>query len=307
MTQFKIECIESKRGGPSNSYGKFLLEPLCQGQGVTVGNALRRTLLSDLEGSAIVAVKIAGVVHEFSTIPGVREDVLEILLNLKEIVFKCGHRDYFTGRLLVHGPAVVTAANFEFSTGIEIVNPQQYLATLCTSCVLEMEVRIEQGKGYLLVDTAVSPGFLHVDAVFMPVKKVMYAVEEVSYTPCTVQDRLTLEIWTNGSISPQEALLHGLEALATLFTSLHTVRTKAREDTRFYTGGNIDQVSIEELQLSVRAHNCLKRACIRSVADLLDYSQEDLLEIKNFGQKSAEEVVGALQKRLGIHLPKENQ
>jgi DNA-directed RNA polymerase subunit alpha len=308
MAQFGIECIESKLDTPRDHYGKFVLEPLDQGQGITVGNALRRVLLSDLEGTAIVAVRIAGINHEFSTLTGIREDVLEILLNLKEVVLKSHSKETSIGRLRVQGPAIVTAANFDLSSDIEIIDPKQYIATICSNNILEMEFKIEGGKGYQIVekfmdDTSID--FLQVDSIFMPVKKVNYTVEEIRYDQHSLKDRLTLEIWTNGSVSPQEAIGRSSTILTNLFTPLKTIHFKSEEEKFLPEGTRINQILIEELQLSVRAYNCLKRAQIHSVADLLDYSQEDLLEIKNFGQKSAEEVIDALQKRLGINLPKE--
>jgi len=308
MAQFEIECVESKNDTARDQYGRFILQPLDQGQGITVGNALRRVLLSDLEGSAIVAVRIAGINHEFSTIPGVREDVLEILLNLKEVVLKSYSREPSIGRLRVQGPAIITASNFELSPDIEVIDTEQYIATICNNNILEMEFRIEPGKGYQIVekfmdDTSVD--FLQVDAIFMPVEKVNYSVEEIRYDQSSLKDKLTLEIWTNGSISPQEAIGQSSTILTNLFNPLKTIHFKSEEESFLPEGTRINQILIEELQLSVRAYNCLKRAHIHSVADLLDYSQEDLLEIKNFGQKSAEEVIDALQKRLGINLPKE--
>ena len=308
MAQFEIECVESKNDTARDQYGKFILQPLDQGQGITVGNALRRVLLSDLEGSAIVAVRIAGINHEFSTIPGVREDVLEILLNLKEVVLKSYNKESSIGRLRVQGPSIITASNFELPPDVEVIDTNQYIATICNNNILEMEFRIEPGKGYQIVekfmdDTSVD--FLQVDAIFMPVKKVNYSVEEVRYDQSSLKDKLTLEIWTNGSISPQEAIGQSSTILTNLFSPLKTIHFKSEEENFLPEGTRINQILIEELQLSVRAYNCLKRAQIHSVADLLDYSQEDLLEIKNFGQKSAEEVIDALQKRLGINLPKE--
>jgi DNA-directed RNA polymerase subunit alpha len=308
MAQFEIECVESKNDAARDQYGKFILQPLNQGQGITVGNALRRVLLSDLEGSAIVAVRIAGINHEFSTIPGVREDVLEILLNLKEVVLKSYSKEPSIGRLRVQGPAIITTSNFELSPDLEVIDTEQYIATICNNNILEMEFRIEPGKGYHIVekfmdDTSVD--FLQVDAIFMPVKKVNYSVEEIRYDQSSLKDKLTLEIWTNGSISPQEAIGQSSTILTNLFNPLKTKHFKSEEESFLPEGTRINQILLEELQLSVRAYNCLKRAQIHSVADLLDYSQEDLLEIKNFGQKSAEEVIDALQKRLGINLPKE--
>jgi len=152
MAQFEIECVESKNDTPRDQYGKFILHPLDQGQGITVGNALRRVLLSDLEGSAIVAVRIAGINHEFSTIPGVREDVLEILLNLKEVVLKSYSKEPSIGRLRVQGPAIITASNFELSPDVEVIDTEQYIATICNNNILEMEFRIEAGKGYQIVE-----------------------------------------------------------------------------------------------------------------------------------------------------------
>nr|BDA97355.1 RNA polymerase alpha subunit [Cryptomonas curvata] len=308
MAQFEIECIESKNDTVRDHYGKFVLQPLDQGQGITVGNALRRVLLSDLEGSAIVAVRIAGINHEFSTIPGVREDVLEILLNLKEVVLKSYSKEPTIGRLRVQGPSIITTSNFELPPDVEVIDSSQYIATISNNNILEMEFRIEGGKGYKIVekfmdDTSVD--FLQVDAIFMPVRKVNYFVEEVRYDQSSLKDKLTLEIWTNGSISPQEAIGESSTILTNLFNPLKTIHFKSEEESFLPEGTRINQILIEELQLSVRAYNCLKRAHINSVADLLDYSQEDLLEIKNFGQKSAEEVIDALQKRLGINLPKE--
>lgn len=308
MIQFEIECVESRSDKPRDYYGKFIIEPLDQGQGITVGNALRRVLLADLEGSAITAVRISGVNHEFSTIPGIREDILELLLNLKEIVIKYSGKESTIGRLRVQGPTIVTANNFELPPEVEIMDPNQYIATICSNSVLEMEFKISNGKGYQLVEKInddLSQEFLHLDAVYMPVKKVNYSVEEIRHQQNSIKDRLTLEIWTNGSISPQEAIGQSSLILINLFSPLKTISFKSDEDKVLTEGSRINQILIEELQLSVRAYNCLKRAQIHSVADLLDYSQEDLLEIKNFGQKSAEEVIEALQKRLGINLPKE--
>jgi DNA-directed RNA polymerase subunit alpha len=308
MTQFEIECIESRIDGARDHYDKFVLEPLDQGQGITIGNALRRVLLADLQGTSIVSVRIAGVNHEFSTIPGIREDVLEILLNLKEVVFKSDSNETMIGRVRVQGPAIVTANDFELPPEVTLIDPKQYIATICGNNVLEMEFRIERGKGYRLVEKGIdetSIDFLQIDSIFMPVKKVNYIVEDIRYKQNKVQDRLILEVWTNGSLSPKEAISQSSSILTNLFTPLKNINFKSEENHDLQEDSKINQILIEELQLSVRAYNCLKRAQIHSVADLLDYSQEDLLEIKNFGQKSAEEVIDALKKRLGINLPKE--
>jgi DNA-directed RNA polymerase subunit alpha len=308
MAQFEIECIESKINGPRDHYDKFVLEPLEKGQGTTIGNALRRVLLADLEGTSIVSVRIAGINHEFSTISGIREDVLEILLNLKEIIFKSETTDTLIGRLRVQGPAIVTAANFNLPSDVTLVDPKQYIATICGNNILEMEFHIEKGRGYRLVEKGIdetSVDFLQVDSIFMPIKKVNYFVEEVRYKQDIVQERLIIEVWTNGSVTPKEAIVQSATILTELFIPLKTINCKAEDNVESNEESKINQILIEELQLSVRAYNCLKRAHIHSVADLLDYSQEDLLEIRNFGQKSAEEVIDALKKRLGINLPKE--
>lgn len=308
MTKFEIECVESTTDGARDHYSKFCLEPLEQGQGVTLGNALRRTLLADLEGTAIVAVRIAGASHEFSTIPGIREDVLEILLNLKEVVLKSQNKTPSVGRLRVQGPAIVTTSNLDLPSDIELVDPNQYIATICGNNILEMEFRIETGKGYHLIERSVdehSIDFLQVDAIFMPVKKVNYLTKDIRSSENLIQEQLVLEVWTNGSINPQEAVSQAGKILTELLYPLKEINFKSENEEVVAEDSKINQILIEELQLSVRAYNCLKRAQIHSVADLLDYSQEDLIEIKNFGQKSAEEVIDALQKRLGINLPKE--
>lgn len=309
MAQFKIECIESNTDTDRSQYGKFVLEPLDRGQGTTVGNALRRVLLSNLEGTAVTAVRIAGVNHEFATIPGVREDVLEILLNLKEIVLNSYSNQRQIGRLLVQGPATVTAGHFDLPSEVEVVDKNQYIATLSPGSTLEMEFQVEKGTGYRAIDRnrdeATAVDFLQIDAVFMPVRKVNYTVEDARVGGSLEKDRLILEISTNGSLTPQEALSQAATILVDLFVPLKDITLESIKTDQTDDVDPTSQIPIEELQLSVRAYNCLKRAQINSVADLRDYTQEDLLEIKNFGQKSAEEVIEALQKRLGITLPQE--
>jgi DNA-directed RNA polymerase subunit alpha len=309
VAQFQIECVESKTLKNQSQYSKFVLEPLERGQGTTVGNALRRVLLSNLEGAAVTAVRIAGVNHEFATIEGVREDVLEILLNMKEIVLKSYTSAPQIGRVMITGPATVRAAQFDLPSEVEIVDPGQYIATLAPGARLEIEFRIEKGKGYRSVERGREDGsavdFLQIDAVFMPVSKVNYSVEDARIDGSLDRDRLLLDIWTNGSLTPQEALSQAANLLVDLFNPLKDINLESIKDEYPDDEDPTSQIPIEELQLSVRAYNCLKRAQINSVADLLDYSQEDLLEIKNFGQKSAEEVIEALQRRLGITLPQE--
>ncbi|MBE9115805.1 DNA-directed RNA polymerase subunit alpha [Lusitaniella coriacea LEGE 07157] len=309
MAQFQIECVESKTNKNQSQYSRFVIEPLERGQGTTVGNALRRVLLANLEGAAVTAVRIAGVSHEFATIPGVREDVLEILLNMKELVFQSFASGPQIGRLTATGPATITAGDFDLPSEVAIVDKNQYVAILAEGAKLEMEFRIERGKGYQAVerrrDEPTSLDFLQIDAVFMPVSKVNYRVEDALVEGAISKDRLILDIWTNGSIKPEEALSQAADIVVDLFNPLKDLTLEAIQEDQPADEDPTSQIPIEELQLSVRAYNCLKRAQINSVADLLDYSQEDLLEIKNFGQKSAEEVIEALQQRLGITLPQE--
>jgi len=308
VAQFHYECVESRTDKDRSQYGQFIIEPLARGQGTTIGNALRRVLLSNLEGTAVTSVRIAGVNHEFATIKGVREDVLEILLNMKGVVLKSHSNQSQIGRLRVEGPATVTAERFDVPSEVEVIDRSQYIATLSPGAILEMEFRIEKGTGYRTVDRSRSDvtalDFLQIDSIFMPVRKVNYTIEDDLIGGSLQQDRLIMEIWTNGSYKPQDALSRAASILMSLFEPLQDITNMADGPSGESTDPT-SQIPIEELQLSVRAYNCLKRAQINSVADLLDYSQEDLLEIKNFGQKSAEEVIDALQKRLGITLPQE--
>nr|BDA97165.1 RNA polymerase alpha subunit [Cryptomonas borealis] len=326
MAQFEIEYVESKNDDPREQYGKFIIQPLEIGQGITIGNALRRILLSDLEGSAITAVRIAGVNHEFSTIPGIREDVLEITLNLREIVLKNSTKDPIIGKLNINGPSIIRAENFTMPPEIKIIDPMQYIATICNNTSLEMECIIENGKGYrigekFMANTQVD--FLQIDAVFMPVRKVNYSVEEIKLNSENLKDKLTLEIWTNGSLSPQEALNQGSTILAELFGSCKTIscgsekeeedddeekvveeEVDEEEDMSMIKGIPVEKLSIEALNFPARAYNCLRQENVKTVANLLKYSVEDLLKIKSFGQRSADAVVRILKKRLDISLPK---
>ncbi|MEM6445020.1 MAG: DNA-directed RNA polymerase subunit alpha [Cyanobacteria bacterium J06642_2] len=309
MGLYQTECVESHEEISGVSYGKFVLAPLERGQGTTVGNALRRVLLSNLEGAAVSAVRIAGVNHEFSTIPGVREDVMEILLNMKELVVKSNSADSQMGRMYVQGPGIVTAAQLELPSQLEVIDPDHYIATLAEDATLELEFLVDRGRGYRAVEhgdrDSVAIDFLQLDSIYMPVRKVNYEVDDMRVGESITRDRLTLEIWTNGSITPQESLSQAAQILVQLFLPLQDVTFAATDVVPKAEDDQKNQIPIEELQLSVRAYNCLKRAQVNTVADLLVYSEEDLLEIKNFGQKSAEEVVLALKERLNLTLPRE--
>ncbi|MFS8796518.1 DNA-directed RNA polymerase subunit alpha [Synechococcus sp. O70.2] len=306
---YQTECLESHQEANGVYYGKFALGPLERGQGITVGNALRRVLLSNLEGTAVTAVRIAGVSHEFSTVPGVREDVMEILLNMKELVLRSSSPEPQVGRLVAQGPGEVTAEKLQLPSGVEVINPRHHIATLAEGAILEMEFMIGRGRGYRAVDYADSKSmaidFLQIDSVFMPVRKVNYTVEPARVGQSLEKDRLVLEIWTNGSLTPQEALSQAARILVGLFSPLQEVSFDTPAAPQPAEDTQKNQIPIEELQLSVRAYNCLKRAQIHTLADLLLHTEEDLLEIKNFGQKSAEEVVQALKNRFGLTLPRE--
>ncbi len=309
MAQFQVNCVESVVEDDQSQYSRFVIEPLERSQGTTVGNALRRVLLSNLEGTAVTSVRIAGASHEFSTIPGVREDVLDILLNMKETVLKSYSAQPQIGRLVVQGPAKVTAANFDLPSDVDLISTDRYIASISAGHKLEMEFRIERGKGYRAIDRSREETggveFMQIDAVFMPVRKVNYSVENFLDAEGLPKDRLNMEIWTNGSLTAQQAMSEAAALLVAMFNPLKDVTLEPKRDEDTKEEDPTYQIPIEELQLSVRAYNCLKRAQINAVSDLLDYSQEDLLEIKNFGQKSAEEVVEALQIHLGIMLPLE--
>ncbi|MEM6598347.1 MAG: DNA-directed RNA polymerase subunit alpha [Cyanobacteria bacterium P01_C01_bin.69] len=309
MAQFQVNCVESIVEDDQSQYSRFVIEPLGRSQGTTVGNALRRVLLSNLEGTAVTSVRIAGASHEFSTIPGVREDVLDILLNMKETVLKSYSAQPQIGRLVVQGPAKVTAANFDLPSDVDLISTDRYIASVSAGHKLEMEFRIERGKGYRAIDRSREETggveFMQIDAVFMPVRKVNYSVENFIDAEGAPKDRLNMEIWTNGSLTAQQSMSEAAALLVDMFSPLKDVTLEPKRDEDTKEEDPTYQIPIEELQLSVRAYNCLKRAQINAVSDLLDYSQEDLLEIKNFGQKSAEEVVEALQIHLGIMLPLE--
>ena len=310
MTNISIKCLKSDNIESGSCHGQFLIDSLKPGQGITIGNQLRRVLLNDLGGVAISAVRIAGVSHEFSTIPGVREDILEILLNLKGIVFKSKTKDIEFGRLKVQGPSVITADLIQLPQTLEIVNPNHYIATVSTSNVLEIEFKFEYGVGYKLASQTFSEednNYLQLDTIFMPVQKVDFKIENVYDTTNNITERLFIDIWTNGSISPKNALESASQIIIDLFTLLINNKDTSEDNqletkTRSISIEPYTNIAIEELQLSVRAYNCLKKAQINTVGDLLQYSPEKLQELKNFGRKYADEVFSTLKNKLGISL-----
>ena len=308
---FQIQCLNSKTENPTSILTKFCIEPLKKGQGVTIGNALRRVLLSDLPGIAIVGVRISNVNHEFSTIPGLKEDIIEILLNLKQIVFKGKLLEPVIARVSFQGSGIITAQDIELPSEISIVDPNQYIASLVKPINLEMEVLLEFGYGYSVSEQIVNrlpQGFVALDAIFMPVQKVNFFIETSKNTSFSEVETLILEVATNGSIEPIEAIINASSILETIFASFtskdETISQPLLVVDKPEPQSEYDNIMLEELELSVRAYNCLKRANVHSVSELLKYSQEDLLEFKNFGQKSADEVCWKLENRFGISLPK---
>ena len=310
MNNISIKCLKSEKIESGACHGQFLINSLRPGQGITIGNQLRRVLLNDLGGVAISAVRIAGVSHEFSTIPGVREDILEILLNLKGIVFKSKTQTSQFGRLKIQGPAVVTADLIQLPSNLEIVNPNHYIMTISTSNILEIEFKFEYGTGYKLASQTFleeNENYLQLDTIFMPVQKVDFKIENVYDNANNITERVFLDIWTNGSVSPTEALTSAAQITIDLFTLLlenkdTNENNKLEPKTRSISIEPYTNIAIEELQLSVRAYNCLKKAHINTVGDLLQYSPEKLQELKNFGRKSAGEVFSTLKNKLGIIL-----
>lgn len=310
MNNISIKCLKSEKIQSGACHGQFVINSLRPGQGITIGNQLRRVLLSDLGGVAISAVRIAGITHEFSTIPGVREDILEILLNLKGIVLKSKTKDTQFGRLKIQGPSVVTADLIQLPSNLEIVNLNHYIATISTSNILEIEFKFEYGTGYKLSAQAFSDedeNYLQLDTIFMPVQKVDFKIENVYDTANNISERLLLDVWTNGSISPNDAIESAAQIIIDLFVLLlnnknTTENNQLDPKTQSISIEPYTNIAIEELQLSVRAYNCLKKAQINTVGDLLQYSPEKLQELKNFGRKSADEVFSTLKNKLGIIL-----
>lgn len=307
-----IECLKSEIIESGACHGQFRINSLNPGQGMTIGNQLRRVLLGDLEGVGISAVRIAGSNNEFSTIPGVREDILELCLNLKGIILKSNSKETQFGRLKVQGPAVVTADAIILPTDYKVINENHYIATISTSNILEIEFKLEAGTGYKLASHLSSNGpedFLQIDTIFMPVQKVDFKIENLYDFNNTVTERVLLDIWTNGSLTAAEALEVAVQEIISLFTSLLVSETTQSKLQDQFENKNdprsiepYTNIAIEELQLSVRAYNCLKKAQINTVGDLLQYSPDQLQELKNFGEKSADEVFSTLKDKLGILL-----
>jgi DNA-directed RNA polymerase subunit alpha len=306
----RVECEEL-----TETYGKFVVEPLERGYGVTLGNSLRRVLLSSLPGAAVASVKIEGVLHEFSVIPGVVEDTIDIILNLKELLVKLHADEPKTLRIEMEGGGEVKAADIIADADVEILNPDLHIATLDKDGRLYMEIVVEKGRGYLPADRRrLEPiiGVIPVDSIFTPVKRVNYVVENTRVGQVTDYDRLILETWTDGSVSPKEAVSLSARILTShlqLFTGLTEVAqdVEIMVDKAEDTKDKVLDMPIEELDLSVRSYNCLKRAGINTVEELIKKTEEDMMKVRNLGKKSLEEVKSKLDD-LGLALrPSDDQ
>ncbi|CDB87500.1 dNA-directed RNA polymerase subunit alpha [Firmicutes bacterium CAG:170] len=296
----RIECIDSPEDG---SYGKYIVEPLERGYGTTLGNSLRRVLLSSLPGTAATAIKIAGVQHEFSTIPGVKEDVTEIVLNVKKIIARLHCQGTKTVFIDATGEREVTAGDIKTDGEVEILNPELHICSLGPDATFNMEITLSHGRGYVSSDKNKSPnmpiGTIAVDSIYTPVYKVNYTVENTRVGNMTDYDKLTLEVWTDSTISARDAVSLGAKILSdhlSLFTDLsETVASKPTMAEKPETHRDkVLEMTIEELDLSVRSFNCLKRANINNVEDLISRTGEDMMKVRNMGRKSLEEVQNKL-------------
>ncbi|MCL2004051.1 MAG: DNA-directed RNA polymerase subunit alpha [Oscillospiraceae bacterium] len=297
----RIECIGTDE---DSSYGKFIVEPLERGYGTTLGNSLRRILLSSLPGTAVTTIKIAGIHHEFSTIPGVKEDVTELILNIKDIVAKIHSPEVKTVRIEASGEGEIKAGDIICDSDVEILNPDLHIATLAQDGRLDMEMTMSHGRGYIPADrnkpAQAVIGLIPVDSVYTPVLKVNFSVENTRVGNMTDFDKLTLEVWTDSTLSARDAVSLGAKILADLlmiFTDLSeevgksstvVVKPESQRDKML-------EMTIEELDLSVRSFNCLKRAGINTVEDLVAKSEGDMMKVRNLGRKSLEEVINKLQ------------
>ena len=297
-----IECFDPLA---DNSYGKFVVEPLERGYGTTLGNSLRRVLLSSLPGYAVTSIKIAGVQHEFSTIPGVKEDVTEIVLNVKSIIAKLHCDGPKTVYIDAQGEGIVTAGDIKPDADVEIINKDQPIATLGHDGALSMELVLDQGRGYISADRNKNPamplGTIPVDSIYTPVLKVNYTVENTRVGNQTDFDKLTIEVWTDKTISAKEALSYGARILRDHFKIFTDLSETAEQEGSTVVRPPVEEpdtmlnMTIEELDLSVRSFNCLKRANINTVADLVSKTEEEMIKVRNLGRKSLEEVKQKLQ------------
>lgn len=313
MFEFEKPRIEIAELSEDNKYGRFVVEPLERGYGTTLGNSLRRIMLSSLPGSAVTSVKIKGVLHEFSSIPGVKEDVTEIIMNIKELAIKNNSTaDASTAYIEFEGEGVVTAADIHVDSNIEILNKDLVIATLSggADSRLDMELTISKGRGYVGADKNkredLSIDVIAVDSIYTPVERVNMVVENTRVGQVTDYDKLTLDVFTNGTLAPDEAVSLAAKVLSehlNLFIDLseNAKSTEVMVETKDDEKGKVLEMSIEELELSVRSYNCLKRVGINTVEELTNKTSEDMMKVRNLGRKSLEEVLSKL-KELGLEL-----
>ncbi|NLW70175.1 MAG: DNA-directed RNA polymerase subunit alpha [Eubacteriaceae bacterium] len=299
MLEFKKPNIEIAEVSPDKTYGKFVVEPLDRGYATTIGNSLRRVMISSLPGSAITGVRIDGVLHEFSTIEGCAEDVVELILNLKKVVFKSYTSDIKTVRIEAKGPGEVTGADIICDSDLEVLTPEAHIATLMNDGKLNMTMTVESGSGYNSTDKNKKEdmpiGTIPIDSIFTPVRKVNFKVENTRVGNVTDYDRLTIEIWTNGTISPEEAISLASKILNdhfALFIELNdnlqnmSMMVEREESVK----EKVLEMSIEELELSVRSSNCLRRADIHTVEQLISKTEDEISKVRNLGKKSLNEI-----------------
>ena len=317
MIEIEKPRIETEELTEDGKHGRFVVEPLERGFGNTLGNSLRRVLLSSLEGCAVTSIQIDGALHEFSTIPGVKEDVTEIVLNMKSVVAKLYETSPKVVEISAQGPCVVTAGDIKCDSEVEILNPEQHIATLGEDAKLNMEITIDKSRGYIpaernkLISGNNVIGVLPIDSIYTPVLKVNYTVDNTRVGQITDYDKLTLDVWTNGVINAQEAVSLAAKVLTehlNLFVNLSDKASSAEVMVEKDDKGKekILEMTIEDLDLSVRSFNCLKRAGINTVEDLINKSEEDMMKVRNLGRKSLEEVIQKLNS-LGFSLQKEDE
>ena len=313
--ELKIKCNNTATNSDGSQYGKFVIEPLERGFGNTIGNALRRVLLSSLEGAAVTAVRIEGITHEYTAVPGIVEDVIDIMLNLKGMVVKTDSKEPQQLRLDIDKPGPVLASDIDLPAGVKIVNPDWLICTVAEGGSIHADIIVETGKGYIAHDVlkenkgGMPIDMLPIDATFMPIKRVSYNVENTRVGDITDYDKLNLEIWSNGSVDVNVALAQSANILIEHFmqiasitgTPVVPVAPVVIEEEVEEVDTAAPTISIEDLELSVRAYNCLKRASINNMGELLKKSEHDLLNIKNFGKKSSDEVIEKLH-QFGLDL-----
>ena len=296
----RIDCVENPGDA---SYGKYVVEPLERGYGTTLGNSLRRILLSSLPGTAVTSIKIAGVQHEFSTIPGIKEDVTEIVLNIKSIIAKLHCEENKTVHIEASGECEVIAGDIKCDADVEILNPELHIATLGPDATLSMELTLSHGRGYVPADrnkpAQTIIGLIPVDSIYTPVRKVNYTVENTRVGDATDYDKLTLEVWTDGTIDARDAVSLGARILCdhfALFTDLsETMGSRSTVVEKAETQRDrVMEMTIDDMDLSVRSYNCLKRANINTVEDLISKTEEEMMKVRNLGRKSLEEVINKL-------------